>query len=202
MGRCGAPCEGLESREAYGRHVAAVRAVVEGDCRDLVGRLEERIARLAGAERYEDAGHQRDRLAVLVVAAARMHRLAGLARVAELVAARRTPDEGWEVVAVRHGRLAGTDLVARGVPPWPAVDALLATAERVPEAGGPVANASAEEGERVLRWLEQPGVRLVHVEGSWWSPAHGAGSVRERYASLATPAGVPAVDRRGLRPVG
>jgi DNA polymerase-3 subunit epsilon len=202
MGRCGAPCEGLESREAYGRHVAAVRAVVEGDCRDLVGRLEERIARLAGAERYEDAGHQRDRLAVLVVAAARMHRLAGLARVAELVAARRTPDEGWEVVAVRHGRLAGTDLVARGVPPWPAVDALLATAERVPEAGGPVANASAEEGERVLRWLEQPGVRLVHVEGSWWSPAHGAGSVRERYASPATPAGVPAVDRRGLRPVG
>jgi DNA polymerase-3 subunit epsilon len=202
MGRCGAPCEGREPRDAYDRHVATVRTALEGDCRELVERLEQRIARLADAQRYEDAAAQRDRLAVLVHAAARMHRLEGLARVPELVAARRTADEGWELVVVRHGRLAATGVVARGQPPWPSVDALRATAERVPAGVGPVANASAEEGDRILRWLEQPAVRLVVVDGDWWCPAYGAGRVRDRYAVLRRPPDVPGTDRRTLRPVG
>jgi DNA polymerase-3 subunit epsilon len=202
MGRCGAPCEGRETREAYAVHVEAVRAALEGDCRDLVERLERRIVRLAAAQRYEDAAAQRDRLAVLIQATARMHRLEGLARVAELVAARRAPDEGWELVVVRHGRLAGTDVVPRGQPPWPAVDALLATAERVPAGDGPIGTASAEEGERVLRWLDQSGVRLVVVEGEWCAPAFGAGRFRERYAAPRDAPAAPGTDRRRLRPVG
>ena len=36
------------------------------------------------------------------------------------------------------------------------------------------AAASAEESEQILRWLEQPGVRLVHVEGEWACPIRGA----------------------------
>ena len=39
---------------------------------------------------------------------------------------------------------------------------------------GPTPAASAEESEQILRWLEQPGVRLVHVEGEWACPIRGA----------------------------
>ena len=34
--------------------------------------------------------------------------------------------------------------------------------------------ATAEESERILRWLESPGVRLVEVEGEWTCPLGGA----------------------------
>ena len=137
-----------------------------------------------------------------------MHRLGGLAAVAELVAARRTPELGWEIVAVRHGRLVGTDVVPRGVAPLPFVDAMLATAEHVEPAPGPTPAATAEETECVLRWLDQPGTRIVAVSGQWSSPAHGAGAHRERFASVtsahrdAPSSGGSGTDRRRLRPVG
>ena len=208
MGRCGAPCAGHESVDKYAVHADAVRLAIHGDSRSLVARLDRRIAELSAAERYEDAAAHRDRLAAFVLATARMHRLGGLAAVAELVAARRTPDLGWEIVAVRHGRLVGTDVVPRGTPPLPLVDALLATAERVEPAPGPTPAATAEETECVLRWLDQPGTRIVALSGQWSSPAHGAGAHRERFAALASAhrdapgrAGVGA-DRRRLRPVG
>ena len=51
---------------------------------------------------------------------------------------------------------------------------LRAGAETVVPGPGPVPAATAEESERVLRWLEQPGVRLVAVEGEWTCPVRGA----------------------------
>ena len=36
--------------------------------------------------------------------------------------------------------------------------------------GGPAPSASVEETERLLRWLESDGVRLVHVDGEWSCP--------------------------------
>ncbi|MGZ4631145.1 MAG: hypothetical protein ACXV2G_00655, partial [Actinomycetes bacterium] len=84
----------------------------------------------------------------------------------------------WELVVVRHGRLAGTAVAARGVDPRPVADALLATAEVVVPRHGPTPASSAEETERVLSWLEQPGVRLIALTGTWASPVHGAGGVR------------------------
>jgi DNA polymerase-3 subunit epsilon len=40
--------------------------------------------------------------------------------------------------------------------------------------------AHPEEAETLLRWLEQPGVRLVDVAGAWASPLHGAVGARHR----------------------
>jgi DNA polymerase-3 subunit epsilon len=34
--------------------------------------------------------------------------------------------------------------------------------------------ATAEETERILRWLEAPGLRLVDVDGEWTCPVGGA----------------------------
>ncbi len=206
MGRCGAPCEGLQSVDDYAVHSEVVRSAFTGDCRELVGRLEGRLNLLAASERYEDGAGLRDRVAALVQAAARMHRLQGLARCPELVAARRTDDLGWELVLIRHGRLAGTERVPRGIAPAPAVEVLTATSEQVADGPGPVPAASAEETDCIVRWLDHPGVRLVSVVGEWSSPAFGAGGHRDRFAGRAGDAGSavdePGFDRRRLRPVG
>jgi DNA polymerase-3 subunit epsilon len=203
MGRCGAPCEGREAPQDYAVHVAAVRAAMFADARALVATLGARVEALAVAERFEDAAAARDRLAAFIRAAARMQRLGALTRCPEVVAARPTADLGWELIVVRRGRLAAAAICARGQDPRPAVDALRATAETVPAGPGPIPAASAEETECVLRWLEEPGVRLVHLEGTWASPCHGAGAHREwgeaaRRARLAV---APFEDRRPLRTV-
>jgi DNA polymerase-3 subunit epsilon len=203
MGRCGAPCQGKEDVDAYAVHVAAFRDAVAGDPSRLVDVLTRRIDALAAAERFEDAAAQRDRLAALVRALARQQRMSALTSVPQLVAARPTADLGWEVAVVRHGRLVAAGTIPRGAHPAPYVDALVATAETVLPAPGPLPASTAEEVGCVLRWLEADGTRLVRLDGTFASPAFGAGShrgwlevVAEARAGLA-----PFDDRRRLRPL-
>jgi len=177
--RCGAPCEGRESVGSYAEHAGRFAAAVTGDPAPLVRPLLERIEALSAAGRYEDAAAHRDRAAALLRACARSQRLAGLARVGELVAAQPTPTGGWELAVVRYGRLAAAGTVPRGADPWPYVHALTATAETVeppPPGRRPALPAALpEEAECVLRFLARPATRVVSVEGSWASPAAGAG---------------------------
>ena len=86
-----------------------------------------------------------------------------------------TTDGRWAVHVVRHGRLAAAGLIPPGSDAHQFVAELRASAETVSGGPGPVPAASAEESERILRWLESPGVRLVHVEGEWSCPPRGAG---------------------------
>ncbi|KWX10429.1 endonuclease, partial [Carbonactinospora thermoautotrophica] len=114
-------------------------------------------------------------------------RVAALSGCRQLVAAAPAFDGGWEIAVVRYGRLAGATRVPPGAAPGPYLDAVLATAETVLPGPGPTPAASVEETECVLRWLEQPGVRLIEVDGTWCSPVHGAGSrwewLRNAYAT-------------------
>lgn len=204
MGRCGAPCDGRETVEQYAGHAAAVRSAMLGDARRLVDVLSRKVARLAEVERYEEAAVHRDRLAAFVRAAARVQRLGALTGVTEMVAARLTEDHSWEIVVVRHGRLAGTAVAARTQDPRVVAAGLVATAEVVTPTHGPTPAAGAEETECVLRWLERPGVRLVGLDGTWASPAHGAGGVTlwaEAAAEARSALGGGLGDRRDLRPV-
>ena len=205
MRRCGAPCLGPgsgESVEAYAVHADAFRTAVAGDPAAVVDTLTARITDLSSAHRYEDAAAQRDRLTAFVRATARLQRLTALTRVPQLVAARPTAELGWEIAVVRRGRLVAAGTVARGVRPGPTVDALVATAETVLPRPGPLPAATAEEVECVLRWLEAPGTRLVRLEGTWASPAFGAGAQRGwlEAAQDARSAVRPFDDRRRLRP--
>jgi DNA polymerase-3 subunit epsilon len=214
MRRCLAPCtqaaDDATAEQAgvdYAVLVAQVRAVLTGDCRSLAADLRARITALSTAERYEQAATIRDRLLTLVRGAARAQRLGAFAACPHIVAARRRPEGGWEIVLVRHGRLAGTTVAPRGSDPWPYVEALTATAE-VPEPPTlPAPAASAEEAEKVLRWIEADGTRLVEVEGEWSCPVHGAGAERARLEPLAVaaagavPFDEPGVGRRGTAPV-
>jgi DNA polymerase-3 subunit epsilon len=201
MRRCGAPCQGEESVEAYAVHAQAFRDAVAGDPTPVVVALTDRIHALAADERYEDAASHRDRLSAFVRTVARLQRLRALTAVEELVAARPTADLGWEVSVVRQGRLVAAGIVPRGAHPGPYVDALVATAETVLPGIGPLPAATAEEVHLVLRWLEQPATRLVRLRGQWASPAFGAGAQRAWLEFESRETSRPFEDRRGLRPV-
>jgi DNA polymerase-3 subunit epsilon len=56
----------------------------------------------------------------------------------------------------------------------PVVDALVASAETVVPTAGPLRGAPPEETGVVLRWLDQPGTRLVYADEPWSSPAGAA----------------------------
>ncbi|MHB8184820.1 MAG: DEDD exonuclease domain-containing protein [Dermatophilaceae bacterium] len=178
MGRCGGPCMGNQSVTDYAVIVEQAAQMIAGDSRGVVGALCQQMSRLSGAERYEDAGAVRDRLLHLVQAAARAQRIAPLANSAEIIAARPAPGGGWEIICIRFGRLAGTTVTPPGADPRPFVEALEASAENVEPVPGPAPSASAEETEKILRWLESAGVRLVDIDGEWTCPVHGAGAAR------------------------
>ncbi|TWP36989.1 DEDD exonuclease domain-containing protein [Leekyejoonella antrihumi] len=184
MGRCGAPCTGAQGVDDYATVVADVAAALSGDARHVVDALNERMRGLSEQERFEEASTVRDRMLELVRAGARAQRLRPLATSAEMVAARRGPAGGWEIICVRYGRLAGVTVSPPGADPQPYIDALRDTAEVVSAPAAPVPAAHPEETEKVLHWLEQPGVRMVHVDGQWTCPLHGAGAARDRLEPL------------------
>ena len=180
LGKCLAPCEHRISREEYAESAAdPFRSATRGDPRVVVEALLARIDVLAGARRYEDAAVARGRLASVLRAAVRMQRLAGLTGIAELVAARRAGDGGWELAIVRRGRLAAAGTSPPRVHPRATIEMLRATAETVPPGHGPVPSATAEETERILAWLERADTRLVETTAGWASPVRGAGRYRD-----------------------
>ncbi|MBI4943093.1 MAG: DEDD exonuclease domain-containing protein [Actinobacteria bacterium] len=185
IGRCGAPCVGRQPVEDYAVVVDAVRAAMTGDVRGVLETLLARASTLAGQQRFEEAAVTRDRLLAFARGAARSQRLAPLAATRELVAALRTARGGWELVLVRHGRLAATTTSPPGADPRPYVDAMRSSGEHVRPRPAPLPAAHPEETEQVLRWLEQPGVRIVDLDGEWASPIHGAGAARARLDPMA-----------------
>ncbi|WP_448629267.1 hypothetical protein [Cellulomonas soli] len=185
MGRCGAPCTGGQDVAAYAQVVEAVRAGMLADAAPVARVHASRIAELVAQERFEEAVTVRERLTAYLRGASRAQRFEPVARAAELVAARRDDLGGWELVLVRHGRLAGTARVDRRTDPVPTIETLRATGEHV---GAPIAPAPAahpEETDLVLAWLDQPGVRLVAVSGAWTCPVRGAQGFKDAAEAVA-----------------
>jgi len=174
MGLCGAPCVDGGAAPGYARTVEALRRAMTTDPDEVVRTLTARIDALVEQERFEEAATWRDRLDAFLRAAARTVRSDRLARQPELVAARRQDDGGWEVVVVRHGRLAASGRTPPGTDPRPTIDALRRTAEVVPAPVPPATAGHPEEAELVLEWLERPGTRLVAVDDGWACPVRGA----------------------------
>lgn len=170
LSRCGAPCVGAESREQYARHVDLLTASLRGDPAPLLTGCEQAMARLVADERYEEAASERDRMRALSSSVHRTQRLRALAGIAELVAARRAEPGGWDIVVVRHGRLAAAGRSAPGSHPQATIDALVATAETVTPAPDPMPAATPEEAMVLIRWLEQDGTRLVSTTTPWCLP--------------------------------
>ena len=203
MGRCVAPCDGRISMDSYGEFVTALRMALTVDPTPVVEAVDRRIDVLSADERFEDAAVHRDRLSAFVRSSARMQRMASVTGCAEICAARRTDDGGWELHVIRRGRLAAAGISPRGTDPRKYLDMLRASAETVLPGIGPVASASPEEIELVLRWLDQPGIRLVEMDGTWTCPVSGAGRHLTRLDNAHSDVHHhPTERRRHLRPLG
>lgn len=174
MGKCLSPCDGSVDTATYAAVVGQLRDTLLHRPDEVVEAINRRMALLAELERFEEAGVHRDRLATFVRAAARTQRLSALTRCPEVVAARREDDGRWSVHVVRHGRLAAAGVIPPGADAHSYVRELCASAETVRTAPGPVPAATAEETEKILRWLESPGIRLVDIDGEWICPVAGA----------------------------
>ncbi|HWJ10429.1 MAG TPA: DEDD exonuclease domain-containing protein [Nocardioides sp.] len=174
MERCLAPCDGSVDQQSYAAVVRQLQDTLLRRPDDVVELVHARMSALAEQERFEEAAHQRDRLADFIRGSARTQRLAALTGCPEVVAARREDDGRWAAHVVRHGRLAAAGTIPAGADAVAWVEALRLTAETVLPALGPTPAATAEETERILRWLESPGVRLVDVVGEWTCPVQGA----------------------------
>ncbi|MFD9891909.1 DEDD exonuclease domain-containing protein [Amycolatopsis sp. NPDC059027] len=175
LGRCGAPCAGRQTVEAYSPAVDAVTELIAGHGAGPLRSAAAQLDRLAEGQHFEQAARHRDDLADLVRAVGRAHRQAALAAITELVAAAPDGAGGWEFAIIRHGRLASAGVARRGVPPMPIVEHLVAAAETVLPGPGPLHGAAPEEVGVLLRWLARPGVRLVRTSRPWAEPAAVAG---------------------------
>ena len=171
MGHCLSPCDNSTTRDAYLGEVAGLHETMIGNPEVLIGNITAKMTTLAEAERYEDAGLWRDRLANFLHAAARTQRLRSLTGSEEIIAAKLHID-GWEVHIVRFGRLAAAGIMAPGADAHAWVNALAHTAETVSAGFGPVPAATAHETECVLRWMTSDGVRIVR--GEWQTPRLGS----------------------------
>jgi DNA polymerase-3 subunit epsilon len=179
MGRCLSPCDGSVSEEAYLTTVDALRRTLDSSPEAVTAAIRARMASLAAMERFEEATSHRNRMVSFIRAAARTQRLRALTSCAEIVAARRNDAGRWEVHVVRRGRLAAAGVIPAGVSAREWTDELRASADTVLAGHGPTPAATAEETEKILRWLELPGIRMVHVDGTWTCPVGGAESQRD-----------------------
>jgi DNA polymerase III subunit epsilon len=176
LGRCAAPCAGLQTPQEYAPAVTALHDLVAGRDDAALRTMAGEVDALGERERFEAAARLRDRLAALVVGLARAQRLAALAAVPELVGARPDGSGGWEVSVLRYGRLAAAGVARRGTPPMPVIDALRLGAQAILPGPGPLHGAPVEEVRLLHRWLTTGGTRLVVSEPAWREPARGAGS--------------------------
>ncbi|MDU0348447.1 DNA polymerase III subunit epsilon, partial [Actinomyces sp. MRS3W] len=144
----------------------AARQALSGQIDVVAAPLLERIETLSAAQRYEEAGLWTRRLRALLLAARRAETARPLLVCPHLLAARRRQVGGWELVAVRWGRLAGSALTPPGADPRPTIQTLRATAQVVdpPERVG--ADTSVEETLLLADWVLDAGARLVEVEGA------------------------------------
>lgn len=154
----------------------AMRTVMLEDPALVLTHTARRMRAFADRGRYEDAARIQHLAETFLTAARRAQRLRSLARCALLVAARR-PEQAdhrpgrWELVAIRHGRFAGTAISPPGVDPVRSAHALAVTGTGEAGLAAPLCQGYHQETELLLRWLDGPDMRVVMCEGEWSTPA-------------------------------
>ncbi|MFD7847283.1 DEDD exonuclease domain-containing protein [Nocardia sp. NPDC059764] len=171
--------------EEYEPSPAAIRALFTGVDDALLHTIAARLETLSTAEHFEAAARLRDRTVAVVRALRRTQRLTALAAIPELIAAHPDGAGGWQFAIIRYARLAAAGTAVRGISPMAVVDRLVAAAETVlpqplPDSGDtpafpPLRGALPEEAGLLVRWLEQPGTRIVRTTDGYGEPRLGAG---------------------------
>lgn len=168
------------------------RAMLE-DPQEILDHAVSRMRACVDAGRYEDAETIKRTTLSFLAAARRASRLRSISAVPLLVAARPSQapvigGRGWELLAIRHGRFAGTALVPTTADPVAAAHSLALTGVGEAELAQPLCQGYHQETEILLGWLNGGGVRTVLVEGVWRQPARARyvpEQLTERFAATA-----------------
>ena len=170
MGSCLAPCT-LDNMEGYAKVAARARVSLSEDVRDVRQASRMRIEELSSQLRYEEAAETLDRLRTFEKGLLRGARLRSLSSCAHIVAARAV-GAYWELHVFRYGTLAAAGLAKPGDDPARVAQGLVNTAATViPDVPGMPAGL-IEEAELIASWMEQPGVRLLDIDGTWGWPVN------------------------------
>lgn len=179
MGKCGAPCIGLQNSNSYDTITKTALEYLTADARVVITTHETRMSELALAERFEEAAEIRNRLSAFIRGTARAQRISALTKVTQIVTALKFADSNkWEFIVIRHGRLAGSALSTTGVSLTQTIESLTLSAEVVVPETSVLPASTHEEIELLLNYLESPGLRLVEVDGEWKLPIFGSGKAR------------------------
>lgn len=176
LGKCGAPCVGMQSLDSYLSIASEIRFAMLNDSREMLEELNERMKSLSLQERFEEAAEVRNRLGAYIRGSARGERIRSLTKVKEILTSVKS-DGKVELALIRYGRLAAT-LVTSPENLSSAITAIKLTAEVVQDAGSILPASSHEEVEVLLRYLERDCIELVEVEGDWVRSVFGAGYAR------------------------
>jgi excinuclease ABC subunit C len=107
--RCEGPCEGIVSREHYGKMINQVAQVLKGKTDSLVSSLQAEMEDLSGALRFEDAARIRDRFRALQVYAEKQKVASGDDVDRDIVAIAAKDDDACGVIfRVREGKVLGS----------------------------------------------------------------------------------------------
>ena len=184
----------FSGKEDAGLAIDAINICVEtpsnfdkNDVRQIVSKLNEKMASLALDEKFEDAAAVRNQLSSLLRGVSRGTRIRSLTNIQELVAAKPISHNGadtWEFICIRYGRLSGSASSTQGIDISHTIASLVASAEVVAGGDSILPASTYEEVEKLLSYLEGEGVRLVSVEGEWSSPVFGAGGARYELEKL------------------
>ena len=176
MGRCGAPCIGIESEDEYDGHAVATHRLLHINSSTVELHLLSKMKLLAKDERFEEAGEYRNRLLAFTKGASRGQRIRSLAKIPHLVAALPLENKKWEFVCIRFGRLAGTARSTSSIAWSETISSLVQSAERVVPSEDILPASTYEEVEKILAYLDNVAIRLVEIEGEWALPTNGSGA--------------------------
>ena len=191
MGKCGAPCIGQEDSDQYQAHSQKARHLIHTNSAAVQEKLMAKMNLLSQDERFEEAGEFRNRLSSFIKGSARGQRINALTLIPHLVAAFPVPDASgvikkrpnFEFICIRFGRLAGSAISKSNVAISQTISSLVETSERVIPSLQVLPASSYEEIEKLLGYLDRPGIRIVEIEGEWALPTFGSGSFYDQLAT-------------------
>jgi DNA polymerase-3 subunit epsilon len=192
LGKCGAPCIGLQSFDSYKSIAEELHFTMLHDSRSILKTLQKRMSELALQERFEEAAEIRNRLGAFVRGSSRGERIRSFTRVRELVLSNKIGEKQgadiYELVLIRFGRLAASLVTSFDPNDAKRVIELLNALRQIGEVvvdNGTILPASThEEVEVLLRYAEKESVQILEIDGEWSRSIFGAGHVRSSIEKL------------------
>ncbi len=112
LGLCSAPCEGKVSKEEYGERIKEVILFIEGKKAELIKRLAEKMKKLSGEEKFEEAAEARNQIEALSTAVHKRSGIgpAGPGELAVVLGLRRTPAliEAFDISNIKGEEACGS----------------------------------------------------------------------------------------------